>query len=74
MANSNALNPDEQGTGAFECLRCNTALEPGEVSVSYLGSSFPVNLLRCPRCGFVLVTEELAVGRMLRVEKTLEDK
>ena len=29
---------------------------------------------RCPECGFVLVPEELATGRMLEVEKILEDK
>jgi hypothetical protein len=49
-------------------------MEPGKVTVSYMGSSFPVELLRCPRCGLVLITEDLALGKMLEVEKTLEDK
>lgn len=59
---------------AYTCLKCGIPLEPGEVTVSYLGSSFPVELPRCKQCGFVLVTEDLALGRMLQVEKTLEDK
>lgn len=58
----------------FECAKCSIPLEPGKVTVSYLGSSFPVELLKCTNCGFVLVTEDLALGRMLQVEKTLEDK
>ena len=28
----------------------------------------------CPVCGFVYVPEELAVGKVLAVEKALEDK
>jgi predicted RNA-binding Zn-ribbon protein involved in translation (DUF1610 family) len=66
----NDMIPDN----VFECLKCEVQLEPGKVTVSYLGSSFPVELLRCPQCGFVLITEELALGKMLQVEKTLEDK
>ncbi|MCF8567240.1 hypothetical protein LLE49_21195 [Alicyclobacillus tolerans] len=59
---------------AFECLKCGLPLEAGKVTVSYLNSSFPVDLLKCTQCGFVLITEELALGKMLQVEKTLEDK
>ena len=46
----------------------------GQVSIAYLGSSFPVNLLKCPNCGLVLIPEELALGKMAEVEKALEDK
>lgn len=56
------------------CTRCDVALEMGRVEASYLGQSFPVELPRCPRCGFVYVSEELASGRMLKVEQALEDK
>jgi hypothetical protein len=44
------------------------------VTITYLESSFPVELLRCPQCGLVYIPEDLAVGKMLQVEKTLEDK
>ena len=32
------------------------------------------NISTCPSCGMVLVPEELATGKMLEVEKILEDK
>jgi len=56
------------------CANCQVPLEAGKVTVSYLDSAFPVDLMRCPRCGLALVPEELAMGRMAEVEKTLEDK
>lgn len=59
---------------ALICLACGIALEPGKIEASYLGQSFPVDLPRCPRCGFVYVSEELASGKMLKVEQALEDK
>ncbi|MGC8494892.1 MAG: DVU_1557 family redox protein [Syntrophobacteraceae bacterium] len=56
------------------CSRCGLPLEIGKVDVGYLGSVFPVDLLRCSRCGQVFVPEELAEGKMAEVEKMLEDK
>ncbi len=56
------------------CLKCNLPLEKGKVTISYLGNAFPVDLPRCPGCGQVYVQEDLALGKMADVEKTLEDK
>lgn len=56
------------------CAKCDVPLEVGKVQVSYLGSMFPVDLLKCPRCGQVFIPEELALGKMSEVEKLLEDK
>ncbi len=56
------------------CERCNAPLQPGKVELDYLGSAFHVELPVCPKCGAVLISEDLAVGRMLEVEKLLEDK
>ena len=36
--------------------------------------NFEIELLECPVCKNVLITEELASGQMLEVEKSLEDK
>jgi rubredoxin len=58
----------------WACADCGEPLKPGKVDISYLGSSFPVELLKCPNCGLVFVPEELALGKMAEVEKTLEDK
>ena len=56
------------------CGACGVPLETGQDEASYLGQSFPVELPRCPSCGFVYVSEDLALGRMLKVEQALEDK
>ncbi len=56
------------------CDKCNLELTPGQVTLSYLGSSFPVELFKCAQCGLVYIPEELARGKMDQVEKALEDK
>ena len=56
------------------CARCGEPLTRGPVEIAYLGSGFPVELWHCPSCGLVLIPEELALGRMVEVEKMLEDK
>ncbi len=56
------------------CLKCDVPLEMGKVDVGYLGSKFPVDLLRCPLCGQAFIPEDLALGKMAEVEKILEDK
>jgi phage FluMu protein Com len=59
---------------AWRCSKCDMALAMRKVSVAYLGSSFPVDLPRCPQCGQTYITEEMAVVTMAEVEKLLEDK
>jgi RNase P subunit RPR2 len=56
------------------CAKCNKPLVLGKVKASYLGNSFDVELPQCPDCGFVYVSEALALGKMLQVEQALEDK
>jgi RNase P subunit RPR2 len=56
------------------CNKCNQPLQPSKIMVSYLGNAYPVDLLRCPKCGLTMVSEDLALGRMVEVEQALEDK
>ncbi len=56
------------------CARCGVPLQPGKVMIAYMGSAYPVDLLKCPTCGLVLIPEELALGKMAEVEKALDDK
>ena len=61
-------------TGELLCARCNEPLVPRSVTLSYLDSAFPVELPACPKCGMVFIPEELARGKILHVERSLEDK
>ncbi len=60
--------------GKLECLKCGCKLQKGRAKFLYLDNGFPVELPVCPGCGFVYVPEELALGKVLSVEKALEDK
>jgi uncharacterized Zn finger protein len=56
------------------CKKCQQDMVLGKVTVTYLGATFPIELLRCPSCGLVYVPESLATGKMEQVEQSLEDK
>jgi hypothetical protein len=65
---------EPQAEAPMICCKCDLALVKSKVTATYLGSEFPVELWKCPGCGFVYVPESLATGKMLRVEQALEDK
>lgn len=69
---SEYINPDDLDTWVCGC--CDQPLVKSQVTISYLGSAYPVTLLTCPSCGIVLIPESLALGKMNEVEKALEDK
>ena len=58
----------------WECALAVCRCVIGKIQISYLGSAYPVDLLKCPSCGLVFIPEELALGKMAEVEKALEDK
>jgi len=58
----------------WACNSCGVPLEMSKVEVAYRGSKYPVELPRCPKCGIVFISEELAVGKMAEIERLLEDK
>ncbi len=64
----------EAGEGNWLCGQCNRSLELCKVQVTYLGSVFSLDLLKCAGCGAVAVTEETAAGKMAEAEQILEDK
>ena len=69
--NAQGLTPEG---GDWNCARCERSLEPGIVSISYQGNTFPVELFRCPNCCQVYISEELTIGKMAEIEMLLEDK
>ncbi|TCO71821.1 DVU_1557 family redox protein [Marinisporobacter balticus] len=56
------------------CDKCHKELVSEKTKVRYLDGNFEVALLKCPECNLVFISEDLALGKMLEVEKGLEDK
>jgi len=67
------MNESEKAS-SWICNKCNEELSLEKVKVKYLEGNFEVEMLKCPKCKMVYVSEELALGKMLEVEKGLEDK
>jgi hypothetical protein len=65
------VRPDDL---AWMCRKCNRPLQVGAVTVEYMGNQFTTELPTCPGCGFVLISEALALGKMAEVEQILEDE
>ncbi|MCT8978535.1 DNA-binding protein [Clostridium sp. CX1] len=68
------MNTKSEEQVPWICFNCGINLQLRKTNVTYLGGNFEVELMKCPKCGMVLITEELAAGKMLEVEKGLEDK
>ncbi|MCK9238762.1 DVU_1557 family redox protein [Desulfocurvus sp.] len=71
MSTLKVLDGDYSG---WRCAACGQSLVMAPAVLEYMGSRFEVELPRCPACGLTLVPEDLALGKMLEVEKLLEDK
>ena len=56
------------------CGICDEPLAIRKTVFSYLDRSFTHDVPRCPVCGKVYISMELAEGRMAEVERQLEDK
>jgi hypothetical protein len=56
------------------CNRCKVPVEVQTVRLQYIKTIFAVHLPACPRCGMILIDEELATGKMAEGEQALEDK
>ncbi|AOY76454.1 DVU_1557 family redox protein [Clostridium formicaceticum] len=54
--------------------KCGGKMELSKVKITYLNGKYDVELLKCSCCDKVLISEDLATGKMLEVEKILEDK
>lgn len=65
---------DHEADETMRCDLCHMNMELKEATFAYLGRTFKHKVLRCPACGQVYVSEDLAKGRMREVEGLLEDK
>jgi len=62
------------GDSEWRCNQCQELLAVHTVRLQYMQSIFPINLPACSGCGFILVAEELATGKVAEAEQALEDK
>jgi len=63
-----------QNTEGWSCAKCNAVLVPKGTLFAYMGMTFSQETLRCPVCGIVFISKELADGKMAEVEQLMEDK
>jgi hypothetical protein len=68
------MKEENQDNMPWICDKCKEKLVLAKVKVAYLGGNFEVELMKCPQCNNVFIGEDLALGKMLEVEKGLEDK
>lgn len=65
---------DMDGNIDFICCRCEERLVLLKVNFSYLGRDFSSDMLKCPKCGQVYISESTVNGKMAEVEQALEGK
>lgn len=68
---NNYANPEDL---KWKCHNCDIFLAIGTATLMYMGNKIKARLPVCPQCGFVFISEELALGKMAEVEQILEDK
>lgn len=68
------MNKGHEQATTWVCDKCKRSLELHKVKVRYLEGNFEVELMKCSSCNMVFIGEDLALGKMLEVEKGLEDK
>jgi predicted RNA-binding Zn-ribbon protein involved in translation (DUF1610 family) len=62
------------GARVWKCAKCDLELVPKKTVFEYLGNTVAHEVPTCPKCGKVLIAQELAEGKMAEVEQQLEDK
>jgi glutamate synthase (NADPH/NADH) small chain len=65
---------NEEDNTNISCVKCGEKLRIDKVTLTYMGNKFPVELPKCLGCGMIFIPEALVLGKMLQVEKALEDK
>jgi hypothetical protein len=58
----------------WSCAACGKPLELIKVGFSYMKGNFEVPLPACIACGLVMISEDMATGKMAEAERILEDK
>jgi predicted RNA-binding Zn-ribbon protein involved in translation (DUF1610 family) len=68
------MSNQPEDASAWSCTACGKPLEIIKVAFSYMKGNFELPLPACPACGLVMISEDLATGKMAEAERILEDK
>ena len=66
--------PEPVSDSGWICNRCGVPVEDQTVRLQYRRTIFALHLPACPKCGMVLISEDLATGKMVEAEEALEEK
>jgi DNA-directed RNA polymerase subunit RPC12/RpoP len=58
----------------WHCFKCKEKMVPGEIKFIYLEIEGAQEGIVCPTCNAKYITEEVAVDRMAKGEKMIENK
>lgn len=58
----------------WHCFKCKVKTETTEIKLVYMEIEGKQQGLRCPKCKTTYLTEEVAVEKMARTEKMIEQK
>ena len=56
------------------CFKCKEKVEETEIDLVYMEIEGKQVALKCPKCGASYITEDIAVNKMARTEKMIEEK
>ena len=68
------VNEKPTRANGWTCAKCGVMLVSKKKIFSYMGSTFSHEAPRCPVCGAVFISKELAEGKMSEIEQLMEDK
>jgi len=68
------MNLSTEDPKEWTCGVCGEPLTIAKVAFTYMKGNFEVDLPACAGCGMVLISDELANGKMADTERILEDK
>jgi DNA-directed RNA polymerase subunit RPC12/RpoP len=61
-------------TTDWYCFKCKEKMIEGEIKLIYLEIEAPAGGIVCPKCGAKYIPEELAIDKVAKGEKMIENK
>ena len=68
------MSDPSDSSAKISCAKCHGRLQEARVNFRYLKHEMHADVLKCPSCGQVYLSEKMVKDRIVRVELSLEDK